>query len=553
MSLAELLRESFHETFRVSIPLFTPELGVVATIVLLLATRIVAPGARLGGHRLAFLGTLLSLGLAVSQLAEWLSAPGGPRSVPLFGGLLVFDGLTAFLRVYQLLFALLVVWLTTLSGIPDRDDAPDFYTLLSGSVLGLLVLASANHWLMVFLGVEMASLPSYALAGFLKGRRAAGEASLKYMVYGAGAAGVMLYGISLLMGLLGTGSLSGMEFALPRLWEQPGMSGAALSRTLMFALVLVFCGLAFKLAAVPFQFWCPDVFQGASAEVALALSVASKAGAVAVLIRIALALVGAFQAIPGAASLGVSLGVGLAVIAGVTTTFGNLAAFPQTNLKRLLAYSTIAQAGYLLMGVAAVMVIDLAPLPAGSLPSLRLIASADALEAVLLYLVVYCFMKLGAFAVVVTVRNRIFSEELADWGGLARRHAGLAICLSLCLFSLTGLPPLGGFVAKVRILFALYEAGRFHPVLWGVMAVGALNTVISLVYYLRVLRIVYFAPLAGRLLTDYETPAKESAARAGIAPLIRFAALVTAPVVLLGLVVDPLLEILHRVAIGVVR
>ncbi len=296
----------------------------------------------------------------------------------------------------------------------------------------------------------------------------------------------------------------------------------------MFALVLVFCGLAFKLAAVPFQFWCPDVFQGASAEVALALSVASKAGAVAVLIRIALALVGAFQAIPGAASLGVSLGVGLAVIAGVTTTFGNLAAFPQTNLKRLLAYSTIAQAGYLLMGVAAVMVIDLAPLPASSPASLRLIASADALEAVLLYLVVYCFMKLGAFAVVVTVRNRIFSEDLADWGGLARRHAGLAICLSLCLFSLTGLPPLGGFVAKVRILFALYEAGRFHPVLWGVMAVGALNTVISLVYYLRVLRIVYFAPLAGRLLTDYETPALESAARAGIAPLIRFAALVTA-------------------------
>ncbi len=225
MSLAELLRESFHETFRVSIPLFTPELGVVATIVLLLATRIVAPGARLGGHRLAFLGTLLSLGLAVSQLAEWLSAAGGPRSVPLFGGLLVFDGLTAFLRVYLLLFALLVVWLTTLSGVPDRDDAPDFYTLLAGSVLGLLVLASANHWLMVFLGVEMASLPSYALAGFLKGRRAAGEASLKYMVYGAGAAGVMLYGISLLMGLLGTGSLSGMEFALPRLWEQPGMSG----------------------------------------------------------------------------------------------------------------------------------------------------------------------------------------------------------------------------------------------------------------------------------------------------------------------------------------
>jgi NADH-quinone oxidoreductase subunit N len=556
MSLAELLRESFHETFRVSLPLFTPELGVVATIVLLLSVRLVRPRARLSGHRIALFGTLLSLGFAVSQLGEWLTATGVSgvgRSVPLFGGLLVFDGLTAFLRVYLLLFAMLVVWLTTLSGVPDRDDAPDFYTLLLGSLLGLLVLASANHWLMVFLGVEMASLPSYALAGFLKGRRAAGEASLKYMVYGAGAAGVMLYGISLLMGLLGTGSLSGMEFALPQLWEQPGMSSAALSRTLMFALVLIFCGLAFKLAAVPFQFWCPDVFQGASAEVALALSVASKAGAVAVLIRIALALVGAFQAIPGAASLGVSLGVGLAVIAGVTTTFGNLAAFPQTNLKRLLAYSTIAQAGYLLMGVAAIMVIDLAPLPAGASPSLRLVASADALEAVLLYLVVYCFMKLGAFAVVVAVRNRLFSEELADWGGLARRHAGLAICLSLCLFSLTGLPPLGGFVAKVRILFALYEAGRFHPVLWGVMAVGALNTVISLVYYLRVLRIVYFAPLAGRLLTDYATPELDAASRASIAPLIRFAALVTLPVVLLGVVVDPVLEILHRVAVGAVR
>ncbi len=261
----------------------------------------------------------------------------------------------------------------------------------------MMLMASANHLLMVFIAVEMASLPSFALAGFLKGRKRSSEAALKYVVYGGGAAGVMLYGISLLAGKFGTGYLPELAVAYARC-----VGAGTFDPVLILGTLFLFIGVAFKLAAVPFHFWCPDVFEGASAEVAGFLSVASKAAAVALLARIVLVFTGVD---PQTASAGPANWMAvlryflpaLALFAGVTATFGNLAAYLQNNLKRLLAYSTIAHAGYMMMGICALTT----PRPAN--PDGREVVGV---QAVLFYLVAYLFMNLGAFAVVAFLRQR---------------------------------------------------------------------------------------------------------------------------------------------------
>ena len=200
----------------------------------------------------------------------------------IFTGFLVFDSFTIYFRIVLLFFAVVFAVFTRISGIPDRDSAPDFYTLSLGATLGMCLMASANHLLIVFLAVEMASVPSYALAGMLKGRRQSSEAALKYAVYGAGTAGIMLYGISLLAGLLGTVHIPSMTTRLAQLLQSPQASDQYM--VLVLAGLMIMVGLAFKLSAVPFHFWCPDVFEGASAEVNAFLSVASKA-ALATLVR----------------------------------------------------------------------------------------------------------------------------------------------------------------------------------------------------------------------------------------------------------------------------
>jgi len=321
----------------------------------------------------------------------------------------------------------------------------------------------------------MASLPSYALAGFLKGRRQSSEAALKYVVYGGGAAGIMLYGISLLAGRFGTGYLPDVAAF---------MAANPLDPLVLLGTLFVLIGVGFKLAAVPFHFWCPDVFEGASAEVAAFLSVASKGAALAMLARIVLGLGGLAepqfdpQVWERVAPYLVPV---LAVFAAVTVTFGNLAAYTQTNLKRLLAYSTIAHAGFMMLGLATM--------------------TRDGVSAVLVYLIVYLFMNLGAFAVVAFLRNVTGSEDMRDFRGLIHRAPVLVVTLAVFLLSLLGLPPLAGFAAKFQIFSALFDAGRNYgspgvgqPGLSGVMyallVIGGLNTVLSLFYYLKPLKIM---------------------------------------------------------------
>ncbi|MFP6762384.1 MAG: NADH-quinone oxidoreductase subunit N, partial [Planctomycetaceae bacterium] len=303
------------------------------------------------GHRLSI--ELVSGSRATMLPTDGLSIT--PEQHRYFGGLLVFDSFGAFVRSLLALFLVLMISLTVLSGIPDAEDGPDFYTLLLGATIGMMLMTSANHMLIFFLAIEMASVPGYVMVGFLKGRRESSEAAFKYVVYGAGAAGVMLYGISLLCGLCGTASLPEITAQLAPIFAD-GI-GDAEARTVLLAILMIFVGLAFKLSLVPFHFWCPDVFEGASAEVAGFLSVASKGAAFALLVRFCLALTGGLEPDSASDSL-TGVGVGIGVIACLTVTFGNLAAYAQTNIKRLLAYSTIAHAGYMLMAVSALVVIQ---------------------------------------------------------------------------------------------------------------------------------------------------------------------------------------------------
>lgn len=478
---------------------FMPELILCGTIVLLLIFRLFRALDRWHMGEVALIFTLLALGVSVLQ---WVGASGEPsadagfwdllRSIQvspsyysqanaqeMFSGLLVYDNFTVFLRLFLYGFAALIIWLSLLTGIPDKEDSADFHCLLLGSVVGMSIMASANHLLMVYIGVEMASLPSYALAGFLKGRRQSSEAALKYVVYGGGASGVMLYGISLLAGKFGTAYLPDLAQGFVMVVKQ----GHGLEPVLMLGVLFIMVGIGFKLAAVPFHFWCPDVFEGAATEVAAFLSVASKGAALALLGRFALMLSGLGSGVlPDAAywtDVARILGPGLAVVAAVTATFGNLAAYPQTNLKRLLAYSTIAHAGYMMMGLAAL--------------------SPDGAAAVLFYLVAYLFMNLGAFAVVAFLRNQTGSEDLSAYRGLVFRAPFMTVMLSICLLSLLGLPPFAGFAAKFQIFSVLFDNGKRYSAagltgmgytMYALLVIGGINTVISAVYYIKVIKVM---------------------------------------------------------------
>ncbi|MCA9063189.1 MAG: NADH-quinone oxidoreductase subunit N, partial [Planctomycetaceae bacterium] len=304
------------------------------------------------------------------------------------------------------------------------------------------------------------------------------------VVYGAGAAGVMIYGISLLAGVLGTGDMSILaeRFAAVADGETASLGDPEV-RTVVLGTLLILVGIAFKLSLVPFHFWCPDAFEGASAEVGGFLSVASKAGAFALLIRLMMSLTGA----QGTENILLGFGIGLGVIGCVTTTFGNLAAYTQTNMKRLLAYSTIAHAGYMVMAVSALLVLQNGKGENAGNP----FDVQNSIAALLYYLAVYLFMNLGAFAVIAIARNHTFSEDTDSVKGLVTQAPVLCIVMLICMFSLVGMPPFGGFFAKFMIFASVLRAGQVHWFMYLVLVVGGLNTVFSLVYYLRVLKVMF--------------------------------------------------------------
>jgi NADH-quinone oxidoreductase subunit N len=531
--LHNLVNASIADTKASLWPAFAPEVVLCGTIFLLLIVRLFKWGRRIDVSFLAMAGSLVALYFAY----PWthLTASEGVTRVELFTGMLVYDAFSVYVRGFLMLFAVLFVIFTRVSGVPDRNDACDFYCLFLGATLGMCLMASANHLLMVFMAVEMASVPSYALAAMQKGRPRASEAALKYSVYGAGAAGIMLYGISLVAGVLGSAHIptlaTELSQRLPELIADQRMTVMVLA----LGALMIMVGLAFKLSAVPFHFWCPDVFEGASAEVNAFLSVASKAAALALLVRITIGFGVVTESIGVAevasaththattvevsivdtrdnvVSTGPVMDVALlgresehasttdtlgqvrqylalliAILAAITCTFGNLAAYGQTNIKRLMAYSTIAHAGYMMLPIPAALAL------AGDYD----VAAEKAISSLALYIAVYLFMNLGAFAIVAFLRNSLRTEEIDDYAGLVRTSPGIVVCFAVILFSLVGLPPLAGFVGKFAIFASLTDGYQLtgYTYLLLLLFVGGINTAISLFYYLRVVKVMTIDP-----------------------------------------------------------
>jgi NADH-quinone oxidoreductase subunit N len=486
-----------------SLSAFGPELTLCGTILAILLLKIVAPRWKASAFYVAVLGLLVAtvfFALPAAGASPWHWFSSGASVIPpakaIFSGMMVADSFTAGLRVLLLLFSLLFVTFTQIAGAYDEEDMTEFFVLMLGALLGMCLMIAANHILIVMLGVEMASVPCYVLAGMKRNQPKSSEAALKYAVFGAGTAGVMLYGMSLLVGVLGSAHIPTMTARLAQLFQ--GSNGITAGQTTVLVLggLMLSVGLAFKLSAVPFHFWAPDVFEGATAEVAAFLSVASKAAALGLLVRLATGF-----AVPSGLSLSEVMDAGeisaaitalaparsyivglISLFAVVTCTFGNLAAYGQTNMKRLLAYSTIAHAGYMMMPVAAAV-----KLLGGA--DRNVAAAQEAVAALLVYIAIYLFMNLAAFAIVAFLRNAIHSEEIADYAGLVRRSPALAICMATVLFALVGLPPLAGFSGKFVAFYALVQAK-----LWPLLLVGILNTVLSLFYYLRVVKVMVISP-----------------------------------------------------------
>jgi len=400
-----------------------------------------------------------------------------------FRGLLVTDTVSNFWKILLLIFVagVILMWLATTAASMHEGDGPEFFTLLLGATLGMCLMVSTSNLLMLVIAMEMASLPSYVLAGFRKTHRLGAEASLKYVLFGAACSSIMAYGVSLLYGLFGTLQLENIVAAIGRPGGIGGTLGTGGSALLAVAIAGLIIGIGFKIAAVPFHFWCPDVFEGAGIDVSAFLSVASKGAALLLLLRVVSILAAGidYHSVPGFSLTALSLVIG--VLGAITAIAGNTGAFVQTNIKRLLAYSSIAHAGYMLCAISMLV--------RGPRVRSDFDLGATAAQAVLLYLAVYVFMNLGAFTAAALIYRQTGSEEIADYAGLGRRSPWLAVCMAIFMLSLVGVPPFAGFNAKLNIMLALGTAGGWW---WALVAVIGINTVLSLYYYLRVVKVMFF-------------------------------------------------------------
>ena len=375
---------------------------------------------------------------------------------------LSIDSFSAFFKILILITTVFVVVFSMSAkevlSCPDRHG--EYYSLIFGMVIGMFFLVSANDLILLYLSLELLSLSSYVLAGFVKDSIRNSEASLKYVIYGSASSGIMLFGISILYGITGSTNL----FEINSLLRVSDVS----QLTFLMSILMIFAGIGFKISIVPFHFWTPDVYEGAPISITAFLSVASKAAGFAILIRFikvtfaeGLSKAGYWQLFSY-----IDWQALLVVFSIVTMTFGNFAALWQDNLKRLLAYSSIAHAGYLMLGVA--------------------VLSDQGLTAVLIYFAIYLFMNLGAFFIVMLIANKIGSENIDDYKGLGYSIPFLGTALAIFFISLTGLPPTAGFIGKLYLFIALIDAKMVV-----VAVIALLNTVVSLYYYVRVLKALF--------------------------------------------------------------
>lgn len=358
----------------------------------------------------------------------------------LFFNMAVFDSFGLLFKMIFLAATALVVLLSLAYEPIQAQDRGAYYSLLLFTTMGLMLIANTTNLLMIYLSIEMVSLISYLLVGFLKKDKASSEAGLKYFLFGAASTGIMLYGISIFYGITGTLNIAELNYRINTLG--------------IIALVFVLVGIGFKISLVPLHMWAPDAYEGAPTPITAFLSVGPKLAGLALLLRLA----GSVFRIEGV----------LEILTILTMTVGNIIAISQSNIKRMLAYSSIAQAGYILIGFVT--------------QTLR------GAEGVLIYILAYLFMNLGAFGVVIAISNTLKTERIEDYAGLSNYSGGLALILTLFLLSLAGIPPMAGFIGKFYVFSAAIEKGMIRLAIAGV-----LNSVVALYYYVKVIRYMYLA------------------------------------------------------------
>jgi len=487
--------------------LLSPEISVVGLALAIIVIDLLVQRKGIVAA-VAVVGLALPLGFSI---ALWMSLDGGNTAVNtgILGNTLLVDKFSLFFKFLLIGTAAAVVLISTDYVKRFERFQAEYYALVLFSVSGMMLLASASEMITLYIALELTALPIAALAAFLRDSRSS-ESGMKFLILSGMSSAILLYGMVLVYGFTGSTEL-------PVIAERIGAIGLSQdqpvgSYALLLGIVLMVAGFGFKITAVPFQMWAPDVYEGSPTPITAFLSVASKAAGFAVILRVF------YMAFP-LDVLSIEWSAIFAVLAALSMTLGNLVAIPQTNIKRMLAYSTIAHAGYMMVGLAAVSAraseghADIGP------------------SGVLFYLGGYAATNLAAFAVVIAISDRLDSDEIADFAGMARRAPYLAAALAFAMVSLVGVPPTAGFMVKVYVFGAAVDSG----LVW-LAAIGVVNSVVSAYYYLRVVKVMYLTPAA-----------EETPITSGL-PLRVAVVATSAAVLLLGVYPTPLLELAKSAA-----
>ena len=437
-----------------NLSLLIPEMVLVGTAILVIMLDLVIQ-QKDWLNRVSLAGLVVAFGFA---LAIW----GAGETATAFNNMLVLDRFAIFFKLLFIAIAFLVILASWDYVSKFARFQGEYCALILISSAGMMLMAATADLISLYIALELTSISLYALVGFLKDNRST-ESALKYLLLGAIASAVLLYGMALIFGVTGKTQLGEIALALQALslsniWSNPA---------LLLGIVLLVSGFGFKIAAVPFQMWVPDVYEGAPTTVTAYLSVGSKAAGFAIILRIF------FSAFSAPAWLSLDWGIIFAFLAGISMTLGNVMAIPQSNIKRLLGYSSIAQAGYLMVGLAAV----------GFSPAKDILGQSG----ILFFLASYALTNLGVFIAIIAISNKLNSDQIADYSGMGKRSPLMALALTFCLISLIGMPPASGFMAK----FYLFSAAVQHGLLW-LVVIAVINSVISAYYYLRVVKVMWF-------------------------------------------------------------
>ena len=432
-----------------SLSYYIPELIIISAILLIIILDII-PFTKPYTFNLALVSIIASAFFLCHNHGE---------SHSLFMGMITLDPFSHYFKYVFLFITFSILLISRYDRQLNTKYASEYNCLLLIVLLGLFLMSSSVNLLMIYLSIELVSIPSYILAGMLKNDKESNEASLKYVLFGSLASGLMLFGLSILYGITGSTDISSINSAL-QIVDFP--------LTIYFPLILILAGFGYKISMVPFHFWTPDVYEGAPTPITAFLSVAPKAAGFAILIRIFYTMFTVGGISESAVTLdGINWPALIAVASAITMTLGNLLAIQQKDVKRLMAYSSISHVGFMLMAFAFI--------------------SPEAVRAIMLYLFIYLFMNLSAFYMAIFASNKLNAHVVDDWKGMGKINPILSAFMVLSLLSLTGLPPTAGFVGKVYVFAELFKHQQFY---W-LAVVAILNSVVSLYYYFSIAKAMY--------------------------------------------------------------